>query len=45
MKEKFNRGHHERDNKLSPHTLKLTRYQNKTMLMGLCKVEVKEELC
>ena len=45
MKEKFNRGHHERDNKLSPHTLKLTRYQNKTMLMGLCKVEVEQELC
>lgn len=45
MKEKFYRGHHERDNKLSPHTLKLTRYQNKTVLMGLCKVEVKQELC
>ena len=45
MKEKFYRGHHERDNKLSPHTLKLTRYQNKTMLMGLCKVEVEQELC
>lgn len=45
MKEKFYRGHHERDSKLSPHTLKLTRYQNKTVLMGLCKVEVKQELC
>lgn len=45
MKEKFSRGHHERDNKLSPHTLKLTRCQNKTMLMGLCKVEVEQELC
>ena len=45
MKEKFSRGHHERDNKLAPHTLKLTRCQNKTMLMGLCKVEVEQELC
>lgn len=45
MKEKFSRGHHERDNKLAPHTLKLTRCQNKTMMMGLCKVEVEQELC
>ena len=45
MKEKFDRGNHERDRKLSPHTLKLTVYKNKMVLMGLCKVEVEQELC
>ena len=45
MREKFKRGRHDEDNEISPHTLKLTRYQNKTMLMGLCKVEVEQELC
>ena len=34
-----------RDQKLSPRTLKLTRYENKTVLMGLCKVEVEQGLC
>ena len=45
MQEKFPRGHHERDRELSPHTLKLTCYRDKTVLMGLCKVEVEQELC
>lgn len=45
MQETFSKGRHERDRQLSPHTLKLTRYQNKTALMGLCKVEVEQELC
>ncbi len=42
----YKKKHHdaEKDRKLSPHTLKLTCYNNKTELMGLCKVEMVQEL-
>ncbi len=32
--------HHEKDDEISPHTLKLTRWDNEFCLMGLCRLEV-----
>lgn len=45
MRKQFNKGGHGNEYKLSPHTLKLTSYDEKYVLMGLCKVEMVQELC
>lgn len=39
MTERFRRHHHDRDYEISPHTLKLTRWNNEFCLMGLCRLE------
>lgn len=39
MCDQFRRHHHDRDRILSPHTLKLTRWNNEMCLMGLCRLE------
>lgn len=45
MVDQFRRGHHNRGEKISPHTLKLAKRGNSYQVMGMCKLEVMEELC
>ena len=45
MAEQFKRGHHNQGEHISPHTLKLAKRGNSYQVMGMCKLEVEEELC
>lgn len=45
MAEQFKRGHHNQGEHISPHTLKLAKRGNSYQVMGMCKLEVMEELC
>lgn len=45
MAEQFKRGHHDQREHISPHTLKLAKRGNSYQVMGMCKLEMEEELC
>lgn len=45
MAEQFKRGHHDQGEHISPHTLKLAKRGNSYQVMGMCKLEMEEELC
>ena len=45
MAEQFKRGHHDQGEHISPHTLKLAKQGNSYQVMGMCKLEMEEELC
>ena len=45
MAEQFKRGHHNQGEHISPHTLKLAKRGNSYQVMGMCKLEMEEELC
>lgn len=45
MKALFRNGHHDKDYKISPHTLKLVESNGYRYLMGLCSLEGAEGLC
>ena len=45
MKALFRNGHHDKDYKISPHTLKLVESNGYRYLMGLCSLEGAEALC
>lgn len=45
MAEQFKRGHHDQGEHISPHTLKLAKRGNSYQVMGMCELEMEEELC
>lgn len=45
MAEQFKQGHHDQREHISPHTLKLAKRGNSYQVMGMCKLEMEEELC
>ena len=45
MAEQFKRGHHDQIEHITPHTLKFAKRGNSYQVMGMCKLEMEEELC